>query len=148
MKARRCGWILVAALAAGCDSPLDTDPTDAIDSDNALGTARGIELALTGAYRSFQSTSLYNRNLIVHPDLYADNLDFTGTFQTDRAFSLRNVPANNGDVTGFWQRSYDGINRVNNVLAAIPKVTGLSEAQISLYRGEALFIRGLHYHSL
>jgi hypothetical protein len=52
----RMKYMIVAAaiLVSACDSQLVTDPTAAIDSETALTTARGIELALNGAYRSLQ----------------------------------------------------------------------------------------------
>lgn len=148
MKTTYLRWIVTAALVAACDSPLNTDPTSSIDSETALTTARGIELGLNGAYRSLESGSLYGLNHTVYPDLYADNLDFTGTFQTDREISLRNISTGNGAVLGIWQAAYTGINRTNNLLDAIPRVGALTTAQRDVYRGEALFIRALHYSIL
>jgi len=148
MKTTYLRWIVTAALLAACDSPLNTDPTSAIDSENALTTPRGIELGTNGAYRSLQSGSLYSLNHTVYPDLYADNLDFTGTFQTDREVSLRNITTGNGAILGIWQAAYTGINRANNLLDAIPRVTALTPGQAAQYRGEALFIRALHYSVL
>jgi starch-binding outer membrane protein, SusD/RagB family len=147
---RNTGFAVAAAvLLAACDSPLVTDPTASIDAETALTTARGLELGLNGAYRSLQSgQAYYDRDLLAYPDLYADNLDFTGTFQTDREISLRNVATNNGNVLGAWTQGYIGINRANNVLAAIPDVTGLTSGQQASYRGEALFIRALHLYRL
>jgi starch-binding outer membrane protein, SusD/RagB family len=147
----RIRYFLVAAavLTAACDSPLDTNPTASIDAETALTTARGVELGLNGAYRSLQiGPGYYTRDLIAYPDMYADNLDFTGTFQTDREVSLRAIPSNNENVRDLWGGAYVGINRANNVLAAVPTATGMTEAQRSLARGEALFIRALHYSRL
>jgi hypothetical protein len=148
MKTTYLRWIVTAALVAACDSPLNTDPTSSIDSETALTTARGIELGMNGAYRSLESGSLYGLNHMVYPDLYADNLDFTGTFQTDREISLRNISTGNGAVLGIWQAAYTGINRTNNLLDAIPRVAALTTVQRDQYRGEALFIRALHYSIL
>jgi starch-binding outer membrane protein, SusD/RagB family len=143
----RMKYMVVAAAVAfaACDSPLVTEPTASIDAETALNTARGIELALNGAYRSLQSGA---REYIAYTDLYADNLDFTGTFQTDREFGLRNISPSNGALTDFWAWGYIGINRANNVLDAIPTASGLSTAQQSRFRGEALFIRSMHYYRL
>jgi starch-binding outer membrane protein, SusD/RagB family len=140
----KMNYLIVAAavLVSACDSQLVTEPTASIDSETALTTARGIELALNGAYRSLQ---FGNREIVAFPDLYADNLDFTGTFQTDREFGLRNVAPTNGAVLTIWADGYDGINRANGVLAGIPDAPDLSSAQGSRYRGEALFIRAMHY---
>jgi starch-binding outer membrane protein, SusD/RagB family len=148
MQRRHFGWLAAAALLAACDSPLDTDPTASIDAGTALTTPRGIELGVTGAYEALQAGSLYSRDGVVYPDLYADNLDFTGTFQTDREVSLRNVPTSSGVVTGIWAAAYEGINRANNVLDAIPNVAELGAAEAAVYRGEALFIRALQYFTL
>ena len=150
MSTKYWSWVLLAAIVAlpACDTPLDTDPTASIDSGTALNTARGIELGLNGAYRSLQSGSLFSLNHIVYPDLYADNLDFTGTFQTDREVGLRSVSASNGAVAGIWSAAYSGINRVNNILDAIPGASGMDDADRDLARGEALFIRALHYSVL
>jgi starch-binding outer membrane protein, SusD/RagB family len=138
-------WIATTALLLACDSPLETEPTSSIDAENALTTPRGIELALNGVYRSLQTTSLYSQEEMAFADLYADNLVFTGTFGTHREFGLRSLTANNGAVLAIWQSAYIGINRANNVLDAIPKVAALTDAQRTLYRGEALFVRSLQY---
>ncbi|MBV9772979.1 MAG: RagB/SusD family nutrient uptake outer membrane protein [Gemmatimonadetes bacterium] len=148
MKTKYLAWVAAAVLLAGCDSSLDTNPTASIDAETALGNARGIELGLTGAYRGLQRSGLYNQELMVLPDLYADNLDFSGTYSTHQEISLRNVSAANAALSDAWSQSYAGINRVNNVLSAIPKVTDMSEAAKGQARGEGLFLRGLFYLNL
>jgi hypothetical protein len=148
MKIRHIACIAAALVVGACDSPLDVDPTASIDSGTALSTPRGIELGVNGAYRMLQDGDLYGLEEMVFPDLYADNLDFTGTFQTHREVSLRQIPTSNGAVLAHWDEAYEGINRVNNLLAAIPAVTALPAADANQYRGEALFIRGLLYHML
>jgi hypothetical protein len=148
MKAKYLTWVLVAAFAAACDSLLNTEPTASIDAETALNTPRGIELGLNGAYRSLQGSSLYGINLMVYPDMYADNLDYTGTVQSDREVGLRNVSAANSAALGMWGAFYTGINRANKLLAAIPNVSGLSSTQQSQIRGEVLYIRALHYSQL
>jgi hypothetical protein len=140
--------IAAAGLLLACESPLDTEPTASIDDGIALTTARGIELAVNGAYRSLQGSSLYGQEEPVFADLYADNLDFTGTFGTHREFGLRSLTASNGAVLGIWQAAYNGINRTNNVLDAIPTVFAPGNPLAMRYRGEALFIRALHYSIL
>jgi starch-binding outer membrane protein, SusD/RagB family len=148
IKTRTIAWVAAAAVMAACDSPLDTNPTASIDAETALSTPRGIELGLNGAYRSLQPGDLYGVNLMVYPDMYADNLDFTGTFQTDREVAQRNINPTNGAVLDMWEEMYDGINRTNNILDAIPNVGALSSSEAAQYRGEALFIRSLHYSLL
>ena len=148
MKMRQLKWVALAGIFAACDSPLDTEPTASIDASTALNTARGVELALNGAYRALQSGSLYTRQELAFPDLYADNLNFTGTFAGDREVSLRNIQPSNGEVGGIWSSAYVGVNRANYILDAIPNVSDLTDAKKAQYRGEALWIRGLMYSLL
>lgn len=148
MNKRHLGWLALVAVIAACDSPLDTNPTQQIDSETALRTPSAIQQALLGTYRGLQSDGLYSRQEVVYPDLYADNHDFTGTFQTDREYSLRNVSSSNGATASTWAAAYSGINRANNVLAALEEVSGMNEADKATARGEALFLRSLFYSVL
>jgi len=46
-----------------------------------------------------------------------------------------------------WAASYDGINRVNNILVKLPSIPDLTPEESDAYEGEALFIRALlHYY--
>jgi starch-binding outer membrane protein, SusD/RagB family len=146
MKRNILACVALAALVAACDNPLDTDPTASIDAETALANARGIDLGLNGAYRSIQGN--YSRVELAFPDLYADNLDFTGTFVGDREVSLRAIQPNNGEVGAIWSGDYSAINRANNLLEAIPLVDDMTDAQKAQARGEALFLRGLMYSRL
>ena len=138
---------LVGVLAA-CDSPLDTNPTAQIDAGTALTTGRGVELALNGAYRSLQSSSLYARVELAFPDLYTDNLNYAGTYTGDREVSIRNILPSNAEAGGIWSSAYVGINRANYILDALPEITDLTDAKKAQYKGEALWIRGLMYSLL
>jgi starch-binding outer membrane protein, SusD/RagB family len=149
MKLKLLGFAVAAtALLSGCDTPLEVDPTASLPSGEALSTSAQIAAAVNGTYSSLQSDNLYSRNLTAYPDLYADNLSFTGTFATDQQVGLRNVTATNSATGGAWLSAYNGINRVNHILAAIPNATDITEDDADLYRGEALFVRALHYHTL
>lgn len=148
MKKPYIALVALALFGAGCESSLVTDPTASIDSGTALSTERGISLGVNGAYRSLMSGNLWGLYQLAYADLYADNLDFTGTFQTDREFSLRAVTPSNGTVTGIWASAYAGIDRANNIIAAVPKVGNMDAANGAQYLAEAHFIRALHYYVL
>jgi hypothetical protein len=148
MMRRYLGWVALAGLVAACESPIDTNPTAQIDAGTALTSARGVELAINGAYRSLQSGSLYGRQELAFSDLYTDNLGFTGTFAGDREVSTRAILPTNGEVGGIWSSAYIGINRANYILDAIADVGDLSDAKKAQYRGEILWIRGLNYFLL
>lgn len=136
-------------LAAACEGALDVDPAQSIPRDRALGNVEEIRAAANGMYDAFQQCDGgYCRNTILYPDLYADNLSFTGTFATDREVWQRNILATNAALPGIWQANYRAINRANNVLAALPNVAGLAAAERTRLEGEALFIRALGHMNL
>jgi len=148
MKTRFLSLVAIAMMVGACDSALNTEPTASIDAGTALSNKRGIGLGLNGVYRRTLSGNLWGRDEVVYPDLYADNLDFSGTFATDREVALRNVTATNGDILGIWQVDYEGINRANSVIDALPAVTDMTDAEKAVARGEALFMRALFYDEL
>ena len=148
INSRIFSWVAAAVLLTACNSPLEVDPTASIDSETALSSPRGIELGLNGAYDRLQSGNLYGQEEMVFSDLYADNLDFTGTFQTHREFGLRNVTTSNGAILNHWADLYDAVNQTNNLLEAIEAVTALTPEEHDQYRGEALFIRPITYSIL
>jgi starch-binding outer membrane protein, SusD/RagB family len=142
------GLLAGLLLLAACDKPLDVNPTASIPEEEALDSPQEIAAGVRGIYDALQQDGGYSRNLIVFPDLLADNLDFTGTFDTDAEVDDGLVTAANGSLTDLWSVGYDVINRANNVLAAIPEVADLDAASAAQFRGEALFLRALAYHNL
>ncbi|HEX8395499.1 MAG TPA: RagB/SusD family nutrient uptake outer membrane protein [Longimicrobium sp.] len=148
MKLRQISLGLFAAAAlAACDSPLDTNPTASIPAGEALDTPEEIRVAVNGMYDAY-SAGDFDRNLLIFPDLYADNFGFQDTYTSDEEVSIRTIRSTNTGTRDLWQVPYIAINRANNVLAALDKVQGLSTAEAKQYRGEALFVRGHMYFVL
>ncbi|HLM67032.1 MAG TPA: RagB/SusD family nutrient uptake outer membrane protein [Longimicrobium sp.] len=137
-----------AAFMAACDNPLEVNPTASIPFDESLDSREEIASGVNGMYDALQVDGAYARNLLVFPDLYTDNLRFSGTFSTDREVSSRAVRPTNGAITGIWGAAYNGINRANNVLAAVDSVYEATDLEATQFKGEALFIRALNYHNL
>jgi tetratricopeptide (TPR) repeat protein len=76
-----------------------------------------------------------------------DNINFTGTFAGLSDAYKAQMTANNSNAAGTWAAAYSTINRINNVLSAVDKVTS-SAAKKSSVEGEALFLRGSLYFEL
>jgi starch-binding outer membrane protein, SusD/RagB family len=140
-------FALVSVLGA-CDGLLDVNPRASVPREEALDEPDEIAAAVRGIYSALQADGAYDRSLVVYPDLFTDNLEFTGTFASDREFGNRNVLPTNTALPGIWGAAYIGISRANNVLAAIPNVTELDAADAARFRGESLFLRALNYHNL
>lgn len=148
MKLKNFAWAAAALVLAACDSPLDTTPRTSVPSETALQTAENVRAAMIGAYDGLQLDNLYTRELRVYPDLYADNLNWTGTFTSDQQVWLRDISPSNAGTTGIWDDSYEAISRVNSILAALPSVSDLPAGEATQYEGEARFLRALSYFNL
>jgi starch-binding outer membrane protein, SusD/RagB family len=148
MKKSLLGLALAGLVFAACDEPLDVDPRASIPLDDALTNARAVAAATNGLYDSFQYDGLYSRELIVYPEMYADNVTVRGTFTTDREVGARNILPSNIAILAAWRDSYRGINQANEVLQAVVDVPDLTSAQRTQFRGEALFVRSLHFFNL
>lgn len=145
--------ILIISIFAGlalasCNKLFDVEPTASISSETAISDKSGIEHALIGSYNALQTVGLYGRNFVIVSDLAADNLTWTGTSQDYGQIEQKPIPADNSIIDGFWSSSYDGINRVNNILYAIPSIEDLSEEESAQFEGEALYLRALFYYNL
>lgn len=141
-------FLLIAMVLASCNGFLEVDPVDAISDQDAIKDRAGLEKALTGSYSALHGIGIYGRYQVIAGDLAADNLDWTGTTQDFGQMLIKPIPADNSIVEAMWTGAYDGINRVNNIIHALPGITGLNEAESNQFMGEALFLRSLHYFNL
>lgn len=153
MHKRRSNHIILVALimisTIGCEKRLDISPYQSITADKALATEGDVNVTLVGAYDGAQSASTYGGDVMVLNDLIGNtpNINFTGTFAglTDAYQTLMN--SNNSFAAGTWISAYNTINRCNNVLSALDKVTS-SPARKSSVEGQALFLRASMYFEL
>lgn len=149
-KSLLCVSLLVALLGiTGCEKRLDLSPYQSIADDKALLTEEDVSVTLIGAYDGAQSAAVYGGDIMVLNELIGntDNINFTGTFAgLSDSYQLQMV-ANNSFATSTWISSYAAINRCNNVLSAIDKVTS-SAARKNSVEGQALFLRASIYFEL
>jgi tetratricopeptide (TPR) repeat protein len=139
---------LLTGSITGCNSKLDVTPVDSIDASQALSTADDVQAALVGSYTSLQADAAYNGYIQFMSDLLADDgdFDFVGTFSAPQEFERKALRRDNGFVQSMWQRGYITVNRTNNVLANLDKIT--SATARTRTEGEAKFIRSLAYFDL
>ncbi len=140
--------IAFSVLLLSCTKMLDIEPTDAISSDEAIKDKAGVDKAIAGSYDALQYAGMYGRNRVILGDLAADNLVWTGTTYDYYEIDNNDVAIENGIIDAMWSTSYDGINRVNNVLAALPGIGDLTDDERNKYEGEALFMRALFHFNL
>lgn len=146
-------YISVAALGLNsCDSMLNVDPTQTIETNSSLQSSRDIEAYLIGCYDGLQGTS-------TNGDTYAGGFQYTsellgnsgtefrfgGTFANLLELDTKTTTKINSTAELQWVRAYNVINRCNTVLANLSKV---ESAKKDRFDGEASFIRGALYFEL
>jgi hypothetical protein len=73
---------------------------------------------------------------------------WTGTSLDYSQIDNNTVAIDNSLIDGMWTGAYDGINRVNNILIALPGIGDMTDVERAQYEGEALFMRALLYFNL
>ena len=140
-------FALGISLAMSSCELLNPQPTDTITSEEAIKDQNGVNKAITGSYSALQFSSYYGRNYIVMGDIATNNLVWTGTSPDYNQINNNSILADNLIVRDIWSTIYDGINRVNNVLAKLPDIT-MSVSSKEIAYGECYFLRGLHHYNL
>lgn len=136
------------ALAA-CDV-LDVKPYNRIPKEDAFKDKQGIEMGVLGSYGTFQYLSYYGRSFLIFSDLSADNLEqpVDGTSGDYRDIDFNNIQPESGGMLGIWASAYEGINRANNVIAAVPGIPDMSDDEKDLAIAEVRFVRALNHFNL
>ncbi len=149
MKKYFISALVITLLVTGCEKKLDVLPTQSIGQGQALLTEGDVLVTLIGAYDGLQGVSAYGGEIMVLNELIGNSADirFTGTFAgLSDAYKLE-MTADNTFALGIWNQCYNTINRCNNVLSALDKITS-SAANKNKVEGEALFIRAALYFEL
>ncbi|MCX2480322.1 RagB/SusD family nutrient uptake outer membrane protein [Pedobacter sp. MC2016-15] len=142
-------YIILPALLIGtsCKKTLDQQPQTALDASTAYTTRQGVEAGIIGVYDGFQQTGYMTLNYLVFPDLYADNLTWTGTFPTWSQVANKTIAVESTDINSIWNHINGTINRANNIIAAAPNINDpafLKDRAI----GECETIRAVAYFDL
>jgi hypothetical protein len=132
---------------------LDIKPSQSVSIADAIVSVPTMRTALTGVYSLMQSSDYYGRNLVVLPDLMADNMYqsvIAGARYTN--YDRYNISSNDGDASSSWIRMYQVVTNANVIIekgaalqAGFPLADAAEGQQI---RGEAYAIRALAFFDL
>lgn len=145
-------YFLLASLflLASCSGLLDRSPEDALALDEAFERPQDLERGLIAAYSLLSSEPLCGRNQLLFADLMGGNA--TLNFGDFREIGALQVSPFNSRVLELWQGSYQCINQVNLLLAAMDEVAesypDFSAEEQARIKGEAYFIRAYLYYQL
>jgi starch-binding outer membrane protein, SusD/RagB family len=136
--------LLGSVMTMGCQKVLDQNPQSSLDATTAFTTGPAVTAGLLGVYNTFQQPEYYGTDYTLLCDLEADNLDHTGSYPTYEQVKNRAITPDNTNVLNTWNRIYQGINRVNTIIADIPTIKDASFDSAGAL-GEADFLRAFMY---
>ncbi len=146
--------LLISYLLVGCKNPLDTEPTNAVETEKAITDLSSAQSALVGCYACLtlgqapnDNSDYYSLSLPLYGDLPADIIQHIGTFPTFGEINNRNILANNTNIANSWAQIYRCIHAVNSLIEKQAGVSMSPETRNQLL-GEAYFLRALHYFNL
>ncbi len=138
-------------VSAGCKHYLDEKSNGSLFGADALKSQQGLEAALTGAYKGWESTwgtGFLHATAIAATMGGDDVTTHKASNKSDfREFDQFNVSASNQRTQALYSGCYKAIQGANNVIANYKNTTG-SPATINAIAGEAYFIRGVSYYWL
>lgn len=146
------GAIVLGPIACK-ESFLEVPVTGQLQEDQILNQ-RGIEALLVGAYSVLNGrgngwhsgASNWMWGSIRGGD--ANKGTNAGDFNAMNPVQRFEVDAVNGEVNGKWLGSFEGVSRANYILARLPDVEDISEANKTRIEAEARFLRAHYYFEL
>ncbi|MBN8824888.1 MULTISPECIES: RagB/SusD family nutrient uptake outer membrane protein [unclassified Spirosoma] len=135
-------FIALASALTGCQ--LAEKPYSFITPSQFYNTASDAEAALTAAYTPI--TDLYSRVGTQVPDYSADQC-FPRAVVGREQLTVFSYDATNDLIGQYWQHCYNGVNRANQVIENVPRVS-MDETRKKQILAEAQFLRGLYYFHL
>jgi hypothetical protein len=143
--------IVIVAVAAGCKkSNLELDNPNQITSNTYWKTEDDVLSSFAATYSLLRDVDggFWGVRGIEFANGRGDDFfirnDVANLYQLS---TFTNTP-DNGPLTSFWNISYRGIFRANQILENIERVTTLDAAAKAKYIAEAKFLRGLNYFNL
>jgi hypothetical protein len=140
--------LLLLSLSS-CKKFLTVLPVDSVSDQVTIVDSTSAETAVRGVYRTL-SQDYYGGSFEAFGYLAGDNVQWTGSHQTDDQFIIHSITADNDNLEGVWSGIYKTINGANQVIAKVPLVKGSTAASgwQKQLTGEGYFIRALSYFDL
>ncbi|WP_461532461.1 RagB/SusD family nutrient uptake outer membrane protein [Sinomicrobium sp.] len=127
----------------GCD--LDVEPAEELAPGQILTTTEGMEGLAISLHSRLRAAARYGRDLVLLPDVLADNTDRHPISSGRYVGQSVNRHASH---MGLWASAWNPINEANIIIDAIDNVEEMSEDVRNRLLGEAYFHRAFAYHDL
>src|SRR5690554_3199560 len=147
MKYIKLSILLVLFTSVGCNV-LDQEPQTAISEEIAIRDLKSANAALNGLYDQLQSTDYYGDNIQIMSDVASDITQSVGTWDFYREMDTFTTAKSNTENRNLWFALYQTVNHANNLIAKVPDLADVSQADKDRVLGESYFIRALAYFDL
>jgi hypothetical protein len=121
-------------------------PQNQLTTGNVFSDTTSAVAAQGNIYAQLDKTIEVNYSKYL--DLYADNLDFTGSTTQDLEFFRSTISVSNTTDLTIWKNFYLVIYQCNDLIDQLPKSGKLPAANISQLTNEAKFLRAYAYFYL
>src|ERR1700761_792059 len=143
--------ILISAclmMTGSCKKFLTETPYSLLSTNNFYQSEGDAEVALNGVFGVMTAQTYYGRTSWTVSELGGELLTVPANSSSDR-ITLGNYTAtsSNGEVANWWNNIYQMLNRANDVIANVPKISMDTAARNDIV-GNARFLRALGYFEL
>ncbi len=136
------------------DKFLEVDPTGQV-AESGLPNLKGSEALLIGAYSALNGKGINDWHAGASNWLWgsvrggdANKGSDAGDFSSINPIQRFELDATNGEVSGKWNGSFEGVARTNLLLNTLKKVKDAKEEDLKRIEAEARFLRGHYYFEL
>lgn len=141
--------IVITVFSVSCSkSYLDLTPQQSVSDAEALLNIQDLNSTITGIYNEISSTAYYGRNMLLIPDVLADDVKQNSQANRIRDYAEHVVNKADADASNLWSGMYRAINSANNIINSDIKVTPAVLADRDHIIGEAHALRGLVYFDM
>ncbi|WP_438423474.1 RagB/SusD family nutrient uptake outer membrane protein [Aquimarina macrocephali] len=137
---------------SACEDTLEQQFSDNVEVSDAVVDLNSLNLAANGSYSLFADTDVYNRTLMLLPEILSDNAFIDAFDNTGRYldFDLYTVNSNNRFITPAWE---DLTRIIASTSIIIRKAESISfpeseQEDAEQYIGEMYALRALAFHNL
>ncbi len=142
-----------ALVTMGAFTSCDIDDVENVketSTANFPATEEDATAVLAGIYENLNAVNANPQESFFYYAELASDDQLGGGGTNDKLMQAEDLLCNyqNNMTNNFFTQRYQGINRANTLIEALPNLTSLSETQKTQYMGEALFLRAFYYYEL
>lgn len=139
----------IAALSLASCGIDDVRNVGELSTDNFPASEEDADATLAGVYENLNAVNANPQKTFLYYAQLASDDNLGGGGVNDKLMQAMDLITNyNANMTNdFFNQRYEGINRANTLIQALPN-TSLSDEQKAQYLGEAKFLRAFYYYEL